>query len=289
MPYSIHAHKRKAECVGHVPAMIAGLGQMFRTPVVSFFLVFIITFALFLSAGFYVLQKNVKVLDDVWSQSAEISLYLKKGLNQQAVADLMDRLKLNDAIGVLELISPDEGMESFAASTGFGEILLGVKDNPLPNVVIIRPKLSQLSESRVLGLVDNLKDLPEAETVKVDMRWVERSYQLLSLLERLSMILAILLNMGAAVLICCASYVTPQLIKNRIDTSDTSGRIIQYQCFWHSVIGGLLAIALVNFILMVLHNAGFILQGLGVGASTVFILLGVILNVASLRVTIRKS
>ncbi|EKE01182.1 MAG: cell division protein FtsX [uncultured bacterium] len=284
MPYHFHPHKKTTEHSGHIPAMIAGFNQMFRTPVTSFFIIFIITFALFLPAGFYVLKKNINALDNAWNQSAEIALYLKKSIDPKTVTDLVEKLKLNDAIEELKLIPPEDGLKHFAQNAGFVEMLLGV-DNPLPNVIIIQPKLIQLSEARIIALIDDLKSLPEVETTQTDMNWVGRSYKLLNLLEQISAILVFLFDIGAVVIICFVSYFTPQIIMNKINTSK---RVLQYQCFWHSLIGSLLALALINFILMVLHNAGFVLQGLGTKYSVILILLGAFFGIVSSKFAMKK-
>ena len=237
-------------------------------------------------AGFYVLKKNINASENVWGRSIEIPLYLKKNVTPKEVADLVKNLKLNDAIMGLELISPDEGIKDFAKRTGFGEILLGIKGNPLPNVIIVYPQLSQLSESKISVLIDSLKNIPEVDVAKIDMDWVGHSHRLLSLLSRLSLILSLLLGVGALEVVCCVAYIIPQTVMSKINPSRL---VLQYQCFWYSLIGGLLALLLINFILMALHNLGFTLQGAGLRFSIVFILFGVLLSVVSAKFAMQKN
>ncbi|CAL7961976.1 cell division transport system permease protein [Gammaproteobacteria bacterium] len=284
MPYRIHIHKKTTAPLHHVSAMIEGFSQILRMPLINFFIIFVITFALFLPAGFYVGWKNASALNNVWSQAAEISVCLKKNISPKAATNIAQQLKLNDAIMDLKLISPDEGMKDFVKYPGFGEFLLGIKENPLPYVIVIYPKVSELTEDQILALVDGLKNLPEVEATKIDMDWVVRSYRLLNLFTQLSSILTILLGIGALVVVCFTAYVTPQIVTNKINISK---RVLQYQCFWHSLIGGLLAVALINFILMRLHNFGFVLQGLEGNHSIMLILMGVFLGVISSKFSIR--
>jgi uncharacterized membrane protein len=72
-----------------------------------------------------------------------------------------------------------------------------------------------------------------------------------------------------------------------MNKTDTTKRTLQYQCFWHSLLGGLLAVALINFILMRLHNFGFIFQGLGASYSIVLVLVGVLLCTISSKIAMR--
>ena len=284
MPYHIQTHKKITASLHHVSAMIEGFSQILRMPLTNFFIIFVIAFALFLPAGFYVGWKNVSALNNVWSQAAEIFVYLKKNTSPEIATNIAQQLKLNGAVVDLKLISPDEGMKDFAKYTGFNEILLGVKGNPLPYVIVVYPKISELTEDQILALVNELKNLPEVETTKIDMDWVSRSYRLLNLLVQLSSILVVLLSIGSLIVVCFTAYAAPQIITNKINTPK---RVLQYQCFWHSLIGSLLAVALINFILMRLHNLGFVLQGLEGENSIMFILIGVFLGVISSRFSIR--
>lgn len=260
MPYHIHVHEKTKPKLQRLPAIISGFNQIWLRPFTNLLIIFVITFALFLPASFYVVWKNVKALNNDLNQSAEISLYLKKNVDKKMATNLAEQLKLNMAIMGLKLISPDEGMKEFANHAGFGEFLAGFKENPLPYVIVIYPKLNELTKDQIDALIAALKTLPEVETTKTNMDWIAQSYHLLSFGKSLALILAWLLSIGALILVCSVSYITPQVITNK---NDITKRVLQYQCFWHSLLGGLLAIALINFILMQLHNLGFVFQGLG--------------------------
>lgn len=242
--------------------------------VVNFFIVLVITFTLFVPVSLYIVWKNINELNNVWNKSAEISLYLKKNINQEMAVNLAKQLRLNDAIMDIKLITPNEGIRNLAKHTGFGEILLGFKENPLPYVIIVYPKLSELTESQIRALVDSLKNISKVETTKIDMDWVLRSYNLLNLWKYLSFILGLILGIGALVTFCFTIYIT----------SDITGR----QCFWHSLISGALALLLINFILMKLHDLGFIFQGLGGRYSAIFIILVVLLNIIICKFSIKN-
>lgn len=269
-----------------MPAMILGFKQIWLRPTTNLLIIFVIAFALFLPASFYVGWKNVKALNTTWNQSAEISLYLKKHVDQKMATNLAEQLKLNMAIMEIKLISPDEGMKNFSSRADFGEILAGFKENPLPYVIVIYPKSNELTKDQISSLIDALKTLPEIEATKTNMAWIEQSYNLLNLGEYLSWLLTWLLVVGALIVVCGTAYVTPQIIMNKIATTK---RTLQYQCFWHSLLGGLSAVTLINFILMRLHNLGFVFQGLGTNCSIVLVLAGVLLGVTSSKIAMRHT
>jgi cell division transport system permease protein len=285
MPYHTHTYKKTTVPLHHIPAIIEGFNHILRMPLTNFFIIFIIAFALFLPASFYVGWKNVSALNNIWGQAAKISVYLKKNIKAKAATEIVEQLKLNDVIMDLKLISPDEGMRDFAKHAGFGKIFLGVKENPLPYVIVIYPKASELTEDKILMLVASLENFPEVETAKVDMDWTMHSYRLLNLLAQLTSILAVLLSLGALMVICFTAYSAPQIIANK---TNVSKRVLQYQCFWHGLIGSLLTVVLINFILMRVHNLGFVLQGLGGGCSIILVLIGTFLGIISSRFSIRR-
>ena len=147
---------------------------------------------------------------------------------------------------------------------------MGFKENPLPQVISIYPKLNELTKAQFEILISDLKNFPEIEIVKVDMDWVARSYNLLNLWKYLSFVLTLLLNLGALIIICCVSYVAP------------------HQCVRHSLIGSVLAILLINFILMKLRNLGFVLQGLEISCNIILVLSTISLGVISSKFSLRK-
>lgn len=280
MPHARTIYKKPQDNISHAPALIDGFIRILYTPITSFLIIFILTIALFLSTIVGVSWKNLHVLKTFWNQHTKISLYLKKNVHSKVAADIAEQLKHNDAIMDIRLVLSDEGMQEFAKYSGFGEILSGTKENPLPHVIVVYPKLTELSEDQLLALVDGLKNLSAAETVNIDMNWIKYSYSLLGLLKYILFFFAILFSMGALSIICFVAYVTPQII---IDKTN-----IQYQCFWYSLISSLLAIAMINFILMKLHTRGFVVPGLGITYSIIFIVLGVLFGTISSRLAITR-
>lgn len=286
MPYYSHAHKKTKRQISHLAAIVNGCYQIFHAPLMNFFIIFIIAFVEFLPVGFYVFWHNIEELHSNWNQSAEIILYLKKNIEAKTVTELLDKLKLNSAIIEVKLITPHEGMQNFVKHTGFGEILFDFKENPLPNVILVQPKLKTLSQPQTVALIDSLKNHVAVENVKVNMDWIEHSQRALNLWQRLTLILSLLFTIGAVIMIGSTAYITPQIITKK---TTIPKRALQYQCIWHSLFGSLLTLLLINFILLLLRNTGFILQGLGLGYSMAFILLGILLSVIASSFAIRKQ
>ena len=65
--------------------------------------------------------------------------------------------------------------------------------NPLPNVVVIQPKIRVMSGKATPGFVEELQRNSEIETIKMDLDWISWSYDMLNLVGSLSFAL-ILIN-----------------------------------------------------------------------------------------------
>lgn len=272
MPYKININIQRKKQLGNIQAIIKSFNQIIQAPAANFFIVFVMTFALFFSAEFYILLKNANSLNNLWNRSAEISLYLKKNVSAKTANEIIKKLESNDNIAETKLISPNDGIKNFAIASGFDEILLGFKENPLPYLIIIYPKLNKLSKDQIFSLIDNFKKIPEIETIKANIDWIKSIKQILKLWKSLLIIL-FLLNISALVVVCCTAYVTPRIIMN----TDRSRRILQYQCFWQVLISSLLAISLANLTVIIFHHSGFVLLGLDTVDATAFILLSILL------------
>lgn len=260
--------------------MIEGFNQILFAPFKNFFIILILTFALFLPAGFYILVQNIDSLSGKWNQSSEIALYLKQSVNINAAQDLVAQLKADHTtIMEAKVISAEEGIQDFAKISGFGEILTGFKVNPLPQVIIIYPRLSQTSQAEVESLIKNLHSLSEVEELKVDTTWIEHSYKLLALWYKLAKILAVIFGVCALVIIGFMAYATPRV-------SSANKRVLSYQCFWQGLVSVLLAIATTKVILMQLNDLGFDWQGLSHNDSALFILAVMVVNIISLRFSV---
>lgn len=269
-----------AHNIRHLPAIIEGFNQILFAPFKNFFIILLLTFMLFLPIGFYILVKNIDSLSSKWNQSSEIALYLKQNVNIGMAQDLAVQLKAdNTAIMEAKVISAQEGIKDFARISGFGEILTGFKVNPLPQVIIIYPRLSQVSEAKINLLIKELQVLNEVEELKVDTVWIKQSYKLLALWHKLVKILTIMFGIIALVAISFMAYITPRI-------SSTNKRILSYQCFWQGLISVLLAIASTKIILIQLNDLGFAWQGLNQNNSIMFILAVMMVNIISLRFSV---
>lgn len=268
-----HAYKKTSKQVPHIAALLNSCYQIIHAPFINLFIIFIIAFAGFIPTGFYVFWQNVDAKSSYWNHSAEIILYLQKNIIPQDLTSLLEQLQANPTIMTAKLMTPHEGMQELAKQIE-EEFLLDFKDNPLPNIIRVYPKLTTLTPNQMTALIAELKQSPLVATTKANTEWIEYSQQILLLWQRLAIILFALFSISTVIIISGIAYLTPQIIAKNTHVPQ---RVLQYQCLWHGLSGSLLALTLINIILLALRS--FALTGLGLKYSLGFILTIVVIVV----------
>lgn len=250
--------------------IIAGLKQIFQTPVISAIIILVMTLALFLTMTFSLLWHNKDTVQNRWNESAEIALYLKKNVTLETTTNLVTKLQQNPIIARVTLIQPDEGIKAFAERTALNMLLSSFKENPLPTVIIIYPKIKVLSQRVALEFIQTLKNQTAIETVKADMDWLEQSHNWLNLWDTLSLIFILALTINTLLVISGISYLVTNIF---ITNSNSSKTTLPYQFAWYSLISSTIALLLVKLLAVALQNQNIPTQELP-SSFIIFILVG---------------
>lgn len=273
----------------HAQALIATLGQLTRRPFATLMTVAVIGIALALPAGLYVLLSNAQRMIGGWEGANQISLFLKSEISAARAQQLAGQLRQQPTIAAIDYISRDDALEEFRRLSGFGEALGALTENPLPAVLVVHLKREVSEPARIEQLLAELRQRPEVDIAQLDMQWVKRLYALMAMVERAVIVLASLL--GVAVLLVVGNTIRLAIhgrrdeivISKLIGATDAFiRRPFLYSGAWYGLGGGLLALLLVEFSLVVLeqpvhnlallYNSGFALRGLD--AATSALLLG---------------
>lgn len=261
--------------------------RLLKTPIPTLMTIGVIAIALALPAGLFVLLKNAQTLSRDWDGNAQLSLFLHKRVNEQAALALKGRLEKRQDVARVQYISKEQALEEFTALSGFGDVLDGLEENPLPAVVVIYPKSRNVERAEALRL--NLAKLPEVELAQLDAEWVRKLHSIIRLGERLVMALG--LGLALAVLLVIVNTIR-LAIENRRDeivivklVGATDGfvrRPFLYMGFWYGLGGGLVATFLVEAAMLWMDNpvmelsklyeSEYAIAGLGVSNSFVLIL-----------------
>lgn len=279
----------------HGQALLLSLIQLLRFPITNFITIIIIAIALALPTGLYILLKNIHAISHNWDKSSQISLYLKSNVTTKRTEELLAYLKKNPDITAVKYISPEAGMEEFRKTSDFGDILSELKQNPLPGVIVVEPKLLLKSEIALNNLVQNLKTISEVAIVQLDYEWVKRFSDFINLGGRIVSAVFLLLCVGLILIISTTISFTTHFALHKITSAKSfSGensfvyRVYFYKGIWFGLFGSLLTWLLVGVFLWWLRNpvsklatsygSTFILKNLSWEDGAILLLTGILLG-----------
>ena len=185
----------------HTRAFIFSLGQVYKNPLGSILTMAVIGVSLSLPAGLYLLLNNAARVTTNWGGNMQITLFLNHELSPQNVTALVTKLRRNELIDNLKLISPDEALAEFKQHSGFKDALSALGKNPLPAVVLLTPTKKAIASGQGEQLVQSLQQLSGVETAQFDRQWANRLFALIEIFQRVIIILSTLLAFAVLLII----------------------------------------------------------------------------------------
>lgn len=180
----------------HMQALVSSLARLTRTPFASGLTLLVIGVALALPTGLQLFVTNVRSATDGFATALDLSVYLKPGVSLQRARELAQKALERADVAEVSVISADQGLQELRRYSGFGAALTVLKDNPLPQVLHIRPRPEAASARRLEVLRQALAAWPETDMVQLDSQWVLRFNAILALLRRLLLMAGGLLAAG---------------------------------------------------------------------------------------------
>ncbi|MEL0587065.1 MAG: permease-like cell division protein FtsX [Candidatus Thiodiazotropha sp. (ex. Lucinoma kazani)] len=272
----------------HAQVALASLGQLTRNHLSSLMTCSVIGIALALPVGLHVMLGNLQSISGTWDSGASISLFLKQQIRDDQAASLAEKLRLHQRIEDVELITREKALAEFQALSGYADALEALDSNPLPALLVIQPKADFTTAETAQLLVRELKLLPEAEIVQLDLQWVRRLQAITVIAQRAVVVLAALLGMAVLLIIGNTIRLEIQNRRTEIEITKLIGatnafirRPFLYTGFWYGLFGGIIAWLLVAISITLLsgpiaqlanlYQSAFDLSSLGI--STILTLL----------------
>lgn len=279
----------------HAQAFASSINQFSLSPLASLMTFCVIGIVLALPMGLFVLLQNIQVVSHSLHDSTKISLYLKSNVAASQVADLEKILRADNAIESMQYISPDEGLKQFQQASGLGDVLNGIKQNPLPGVMLIQPAMAISSADQVNSLMSRLQRLPNVDSAVLDMQWLQRLQAMIDIGNRL--IYSVLFLFAIAVLLIIGNTIRLTIQNNRQEITVTKllgaensfiRRPFLYAGMIYGLMGSIIAWLLVDmtmwFInppiqrLAALYGTDFSFQGLSLSSTIFLIAMGILLG-----------
>lgn len=248
--------------LSHLRALQFALSELIRTPFANFITVSIIGVAIALPLGFYVLLKNLQVVDSTWNASAPtISLYLKTDTTPTQLDAFMQTLRNNPHIATVNYVSPQEGLTAFKKNTPFSDVIKLLQNNPIPGVITVLPDTEDQSPDAINALFLTLKQLPLVDIAQLDMNWVTRLYDLISIGKKITKGLSLLFGFGVILIIgntlraSLSNHINEVQVMRLIGATDAYiRRPLLYRGILYGLLGGGVACVFIDVLLMQLQR-----------------------------------
>lgn len=235
----------------HAQTLIGSLGRLMQNPFGAAMTMAVIGVAMALPLLFGVLLENTRSAAANWNQVFDVSVYLDKRASRARADALAGLLRGREDVASVRLITADEGLAQFKAASGFGNALDALRDNPLPDVLVVTPSLGASTPAGIDALKRAIAKLQDVQTVQLDTDWVQRLDALLDILRRTIWLTAALL--GAGVMLVVGNTVRLDILNRRTEievmklvgaTDGFARRPFLYSGVWYGLGGGLLALLL---------------------------------------------
>jgi cell division transport system permease protein len=271
----------------HAQVGLSSLGQLSRAPVATLMTVLLIGVALALPAALYVAVANVRLVLAGWDRSTQVSVFLKREVDDRRAAALGDAVSRWPEVESVRVLTRAEALAEYRALSGLGDVVDGLESNPLPAVLLVRPRGGSV-EAGSRTLTDRLAGLPEADGAQFDLQWVRRLQAIMGLGERAAGVLGAALGLAVLLVVANTTRVTIQGRRAEIEIARLFGatnafvrRPFLYTGLWYGLLGGAaawLCLAGVGLALggpvaqlAELYGSDFRLQGLGADTAAVLV------------------
>ena len=276
--------------LGHLHTVLLSLGRLARTPLATLMTAGVIAISLALPAGLYVLLDNLRTVSGQWEQAAQVSLFLRQDLRLDAAQAFADEVRALPEVASVTLIPAEQALAEFRRTSGFGDALNALTENPLPTVLSIQPRVGT-GAARIKLMVETLGARDIVELAQLDMEWLERLFAMMDIVRHAITIIAVLLGFGVLLAVGNTIRLDIENRRNEIVVSKLIGatnafirRPFLYGGIWYGLLGGLGAWIVVSIGMSVidapvqqlthLYQSGYQLRGLGFGGGIGLLLLG---------------
>jgi cell division transport system permease protein len=216
-------------------------------------IVLVIAVTLALPAALNLIVKNAAAVSGSWDNALDFSVFLSRDVSLVEAQNLAQLIRQRADVADVSLITAEQALAEFKEQSGFGDAMDQLSQNPLPHTLVVRPSGANTSQSMVL-LREELANLPETDLVQVDTEWVQRFHAILDIVREAILIGSVLLGTAIIVIIGNTIRLDIQNRREEIEVTKLIGasnafvrRPFLWTGFWYGLLGGLLAIALVQY------------------------------------------
>jgi cell division transport system permease protein len=226
-----------------------------------------------------VFLQNARIAGGNLTAAFDLSVYMDKKADTARAQALARQLRLRGDVAAVRVIPADQALVEFRNGSGFGSALDALKDNPLPDTLVVTPTLDAGTPQGTEALKAAIAAMPDVQIVQLDTEWIKRLQAILEVVRHGVLLMAALLGVGVVLVV--SNTIRLDILNRRaeievmklVGASDGfTRRPFLYTGIWYGLGGGLLAVVLVIlgtlFLggpvaqLARLYGSGFRLEGL---------------------------
>lgn len=200
----------------------------------------------------YLLWKNTRLAVSQFYPDPELTLYLHKNLSEHDINGVVENLRRFEAdkIERFHYISRQQSMEEFRSwSSTLSNALDILDDNPLPAVVVLKPKKAFASAQQMMAFRESLQQIKGVQDVRLDNDWIAKLSAINQLIAKIAltatflMLFSVFLVIGNSVRSDVASHKATIEVMQLLGATDYFiSRPFIYTAMLYGLFGGLLAI-----------------------------------------------
>jgi len=268
----------------HGYSLVSALGRFAQRPGSTLLTIGVMAVALALPLGLWLVLDNVGRFAGTAQQSRQVTLFLEVDVDAGRAAAMADALRAREDVAEVELRTPEQGLSELREQGGLDAAIDALDSNPLPSVLLVTPA----GDGALLA--DDLRDAEGVELLQHDAEWRRRLDGWLRFGGRVALVLALLLGLGALLVVGNTVRLDIQSRREEIGVLQLLGasdgfirRPFLYLGTWYGLGAGALALALLTLTNIALraplaelaasYGSNFALQGLDL-AQAGWVLLG---------------
>ncbi|VFN02614.1 MAG: cell division transport system permease protein [Candidatus Kentron sp. G] len=250
-----------AWAIWHLQVIFASAGQLAQTPLTTLMTGSVIGIALALPAGLYVLLENAQQINQGWTDTAQISIFLKADKTDDDAKALARDLRRDPAFSRIQVITRVQALAEYQQLSGFQTLFEALDvDNPLPSVLVLYLAPAYSHPATIQRMVEELESRDEIEIVQFDLQWLKRLYTMIEIIQRGIVGLAVLLASGVLLIVGNTIRLGIQNRREEIEIAKLFGasnafirRPFLYTGLWYGLLGGVIAWFLISLLFGLLH------------------------------------
>lgn len=149
--------------------------------------------------GFLLISANLQRMVQRWMESAEVSVFLRDDISDEARTEVEQRLKGEDAALQVDFLTKDEALERFQADfPELADVTPTLGSNPFPASFEVRLRPGANVADEAAALATRVSELSGVADVQFDRQWLERVLSFIAGVRVAGFALTVVLLLGAA-------------------------------------------------------------------------------------------